>query len=193
MANPPFAGDIEESRIINKYELGFNEKGKLKSKVGRDILFIERNLNFLKPGGRMAVVLPQGRFNNTTDKQVRDYISERARILAVVGLDVNTFKPHTGTKTSVLFLQTWNDDEGKGPLCPKLADYPIFFAVSEKSGKNNSGDYVFVKSGSGLGKLDKSGHMLIDHDLHNHGGELDDGIAENFITWAEEQNFSFWK
>jgi len=65
MANPPFAGDIKESRIIHKYDLGYNEKGKPKSKVGRDILFIERNLNFLKPGGRMAIVLPQGRFNNT--------------------------------------------------------------------------------------------------------------------------------
>ena len=57
MANPPFAGDIKESRIIAKYELGKNAKGKYQSKVGRDILFIERNLNFLKPGGRMAIVL----------------------------------------------------------------------------------------------------------------------------------------
>jgi type I restriction enzyme M protein len=46
MANPPFAGDIKESRIIHKYDLGYNEKGKPKQKVGRDILFIERNLNF---------------------------------------------------------------------------------------------------------------------------------------------------
>jgi type I restriction enzyme M protein len=38
-------------------------------KVPRDILFIERNLDFLKPGGRMAVVLPQGRFNNSSDKK----------------------------------------------------------------------------------------------------------------------------
>ncbi len=89
MANPPFAGDIKESRIIHKYDLGYNEKNKPKSKVGRDILFIERNLNFLKPGGRMAIVLPQGRFNNTSDKAIREYIAERARILAVVGLHVN--------------------------------------------------------------------------------------------------------
>ena len=72
MANPPFAGDIKESRIIHKYELGYNGKNKPKPKVGRDILFIERNLNFLKPGGRMAIVLPQGRFNNTSDKDIRD-------------------------------------------------------------------------------------------------------------------------
>jgi type I restriction enzyme M protein len=51
MANPPFAGDIKESRILHQYELGFKSNGKAQSKVGRDILFIERNLSFLKPGG----------------------------------------------------------------------------------------------------------------------------------------------
>jgi len=188
MANPPFAGDIKESRIIHKYDLGYNEKNKPKSKVGRDILFIERNLNFLKPGGRMAIVLPQGRFNNTSDKMIRDYISEKGRILAVVGLHVNTFKPHTGTKTSVLFVQKWDTK-----ICPKKEDYPIFFAVSEKSGKDNSGEYVFVKNGGGQPKLDKNGHMIIDHDLHNHDNELSDGVAEKFIDWAKTEKLSFWK
>jgi len=192
MANPPFAGDIKESRIIHKYDLGYNEKNKPKSKVGRDILFIERNLNFLKPGGRMAIVLPQGRFNNTSDKYIREYISQKARIIAVVGLNVNTFKPHTGTKTSVLFVQKWNDDKTVGPLCPKVADYPIFFAVSEKSGKDNSGEYVYVKNGNNQPKLDKNGHMIIDHDLHNHDGELSDGVAEKFIEWAKSEKLSFW-
>lgn len=56
MANPPFAGDIKENTIISRYELGKNSAGKWQNKVGRDILFIERNLNFLKPGGRMAIV-----------------------------------------------------------------------------------------------------------------------------------------
>lgn len=55
MANPPFAGDIKESRMIAKYDLGKKADGKYQAKVGRDILFIERNLNFLKPGGRMAI------------------------------------------------------------------------------------------------------------------------------------------
>ena len=194
MANPPFAGDIKESRIIHKYDLGYNDKNKPKSKVGRDILFIERNLNFLKPGGRMAIVLPQGRFNNTSDKNIREYIAGKARILAVVGLGVNTFKPHTGgVKTSVLFVQKWNDNPQAGPLCPTVEDYPIFFAVSEKSGKDNSGDYVFVKNGNGQPKLDKNGHLVINHDLHNHDGELPDGVAEKFIEWAKSEKLSFWK
>ena len=187
MANPPFAGDIKESRILHQYDLGLKDGGKAQSAVGRDILFIERNLNFLKPGGRMAIVLPQGRFNNTTDKYIRDFIAEHGRILAVVGLHGNTFKPHTGTKTSVLFVQKWDDT-----LCPKVEDYPIFFAVSEKGGKDTSGDYVYVKNGNGQYKLDKNGHLIVDHDLHNHGGELPDGMAEAFMEFAKKEHLSFF-
>lgn len=180
MANPPFAGDIKQSRILNQYELGKKPNGKPQNKVGRDILFIERNLDFLKPGGRMAIVLPQGRFNNTSDKYIREFIAERARILAVVSLHGNTFQPHTGTKTSVLFLQKWDDE-----LCPREDDYPIFFAVSEKGGKDNSGDYIHLKNEDGLGELDKNGHLIIDHDL--------DDIAKTFISWAKDEEFSFWR
>ena len=188
MANPPFAGDIKESHILHQYHLGFKANGAPHTKVGRDILFIERNLDFLKPGGRMAIVLPQGRFNNTSDKHIRDFIADRARILAVVGLHVNTFKPHTGTKTSVLFVQKWDDE-----LCPKVDDYPIFFAVSEKGGKDNSGDDVYLKNEDGKDKLDRNGHLIVNHDLHSHNGELPEGIAEAFIEWAKDEKLSFWR
>ena len=188
MANPPFAGDIKESRILHQFDLGFKGNGKSHNKVGRDILFIERNLDFIKPGGRMAIVLPQGRFNNTSDKHIRDFIAEHGRILAVVGLHGNTFKPHTGTKTSVLLVQKWHDE-----LCPRIENYPIFFAVSKKGGKDNSGDYIHVKNNNGQYKLDKNGHLIVDHDLHNHAGELPDGIAEGFIQFAQQQHFSFWR
>ncbi len=193
MANPPFAGDIKESRILHQYSLGFKGNGKVQTRVGRDILFIERNLDFLKPGGRMAIVLPQGRFNNTSDKYIRDFIAAHARILAVVGLNNNTFKPHTGTKTSVLFVQKWNDDSAAGPLCPKMDDYPIFFAMSEKGGKDTSGDYTYLEDSDGNYRLDKNGHLIVGHDLHNHDGELPDGIAEAFIEWAKGENLSFWR
>ena len=183
------------SYIINNHENDFKDenKNKMKSKVGRDILFIERNLDFVRPGGRLAIVLPQGRFNNTSDKDIREYIAKKARILAVVGLDVNTFKPHTGTKTSVIFLQKWNDDNSdKRYYCPQVEDYPIFFAVSEKSGKDNSGEYVYAKDENGRLKLDKHGHYIVDHDLHNHEKDLPDGIAEAFIDFAKSEKLSFW-
>lgn len=213
MANPPFAGDIKESRILARYELSKNANGKVQNKVGRDILFIERNLNMLKSGGRMAIVLPQGRFNNSTDKYIRDFISERARILAVIGLHGNVFKPHTGTKTSVLLLQKWDDK-----LCPKVEDYNIFFATMSKPGKDNSGDKIYYSV------LDYNEHLVVEHDLFNPHLEGDepikqkdeseedfkireteyikrkikydeiqnDGIAEAFIEFAKYEDFSFW-
>ena len=188
MANPPFAGDIKEIRLLYQYQLGVRENNRVQSKVGRDLLFIERNLDFLKPGGRMAIVLPQGRFNNTSDKHIREFIAKRGRILAVVGLHGNTFKPHTGTKTSVLFVQKWDKK-----MCSEKDNYPIFFAVSEKGGKDNSGDYVYLKDGIGQNKQDSNDHLIVDHDLHNHDGELPDGIAEAFIEWARNENLSFWR
>ncbi|MFM8299225.1 MAG: N-6 DNA methylase [Microcystis aeruginosa] len=194
MANPPFAGDIKEPRMIARYDLAKKPNGKWETKVGRDILFIERNLDFLKPGGRMAIVLPQGRFNNSSDKNIRDFIAERCRILAVVGLHGNTFKPHTGTKTSVLLVQKWNDDPKIGALCPRQDDYNIFFATMQKSGKDNSGEKVYVKGSDDSGDflLDKHNHWIVDHDLFNHDGLTEDGIAEAFIEFAKKENLSFF-
>ncbi len=221
MANPPFAGDIKESRILAKYELGKKSNGKYQTKVGRDILFIERNLDFLKPGGRMAIVLPQGRFNNSSDKNIRDFIAERCRILAVVGLHGNVFKPHTGTKTSVLFVQKWDNK-----LCPKVEDYPIFFATMQEPSKDNSGDKIYLRKKDFPDKfkikpevadpvqgemelqdsvvhyvatpkdldeyvLDSHDHLIVKHDLYNHDGKTQDGIAEAFLEFAKKENLSF--
>jgi Type I restriction-modification system methyltransferase subunit len=188
MANPPFAGDIKEQQILAKYELAKNAAGKWQNKVGRDILFIERNLNFLKPGGRMAIVLPQGRFNNSSDKYIRDYIAEHCRILAVIGLHGNTFKPHTGTKTSVLFVQKWDEK-----LCPKKNNYPIFFATMRKSGKDTSGEKIFVIDKETMEPiLDNHGHLIVEHDLFNHDGLTQDGIAEAFQEFAKREKLSFF-
>lgn len=189
MANPPFAGDIKEKTIISHYELGKNSKGKWQNKVGRDVLFIERNINFLKPGGRMAIILPQGRFNNSSDKYIRDFITEKCRVLGVVGLHPNTFKPHTGTKTSVLFVQKWDSI-----LCPKVDDYNVFFATMQEPGKNNSGDKIYVKNKlNNENLLDSHGHLIVKHDLYNHEGLTQDGIAEEFIKFAKNENLSFWR
>ena len=193
MANPPFAGDIKQSDMLSPYELGHKANGKLESKVGSDLLFIERNLDFLRLGGRMAVVLPQGRFNNASDKRVREYIAERCRILAVVGLHLNTFKPHTGTKTSVLFVQKWNDDASNPQYhCPKVADYPIFFATQQKAAKDNSGDKLIATDADGKLLRDSHGHWVIQHDLFNHDGLTADGIAEAFAEFAAKEKLGFF-
>ncbi len=187
MTNPPFAGEITDAGLLRQYEFA-KKNGKLKSKMERHLLFIERSLDAIRPGGRIAIVLPQGVLNNTNMKWVREWLFKKARILAVVGLCQNTFKlpapaKGAGTKTSVLFLQKWAENERPSK------DYPIFMAVSKKPGKDNSGEYIFVdeegrriRSQQGLFK----GHKIrLDDDL--------DEIAEAFVKFAKEQKFSFWE
>ena len=193
MTNPPFAGDISDSRILHLYEMAklwkaidleslgdeatreayadspfrhaFKESGKWSQNQSRDLLFVERNFQFLKPGGRMAIILPQGRFNNLSDARLRHFIAEHGRIVAVVGLHANTFKPHTGTKTSVLFVQKWNDDPSAKNYCPRSDNYPIFFATSEQGGKDNSGEYIYLKDADGEKLHDLFNHEIVDQDL----------------------------
>lgn len=176
LTNPPFAGENPDLGLLRQYELAKKE-GKLRNNVERHILFIERSLDAVRPGGRLAIVLPQGVLNNTNMEYIRDWLIGKARILAVVGLDVNTFKPHTGTKTSALFLQKWTESE------KPLKDYPIFMAVSKKSGKDSSGEYVYKKDASGNYVHDTEGRKVLDHDL--------DLIAEEFIKFAKKERFNF--
>jgi type I restriction enzyme M protein len=115
LANPPFAGEMKDRKMLVRYELAkpaLKRAGDDKApKEERDVLFIERILKMLKPGGRAAIVLPQGKFNNSSLAFIREWILKKARLLAVVGLHPNTFKPHTGTKTSVLFIQKYTPEQ----------------------------------------------------------------------------------
>ncbi|MBC1218367.1 N-6 DNA methylase (plasmid) [Trichormus variabilis ARAD] len=115
LANPPFAGEIKDRKMLVHYDLAkpsLKRAGDDKApKEERDVLFIERILKMLRPGGRAAIVLPQGKFNNSSLAFIREWILKKARLLAVVGLHPNTFKPHTGTKTSVLFVQKYTEQQ----------------------------------------------------------------------------------
>jgi len=73
-----------------------------------ELLFIERCLDLLEPGGRLGIVLPEGVFNNTNglNVRVREFVENRARINAVVSLPAETFKSSgADVKASLLFLQ----------------------------------------------------------------------------------------
>ena len=115
LANPPFAGEMKDRKMLVHYDLAkpaLKRAGDDKApKEERDVLFIERILKMLRPGGRAAIVLPQGKFNNSSLAFIREWILRKARLLAVVGLHPNTFKPHTGTKTSVLFVQKYTEQQ----------------------------------------------------------------------------------
>lgn len=110
LANPPFAGEMKDKKMLSQYDLAKPALKRAKDKTAkeeRDVLFIERIIKMLRPGGRAAIVLPQGKFNNSSLAFIREWILRKARLLAVVGLHGNSFKPHTGTKTSVLFIQKY--------------------------------------------------------------------------------------
>lgn len=114
LANPPFAGELKDKKMLQHYELAIPALRRAKDKQPkeeRDVIFIERIINLLRPGGRAAIVLPQGKFNNSSLAFIREFILHKARLLAVVGLHGNTFKPHTGTKTSVLVIHKYNKQE----------------------------------------------------------------------------------
>ena len=212
LTNPPFAGKVtgkSQLAAFDLYELALtgglrddeedeteeesedapteSKKRNKKSVSGmkRDILFLERCLDLLRPGGRIAIVLPQGNLNNLGTRGLRDYIARRARLLAVVGLPYNTFKPFTNTKTSVVFLQKWGNIAGD-----PIQDYDVFMAVSQQSGKDNSGRYTYKTDEDG-NYVDENGIPItesgrppaVDHDM--------DEIADAFVAWGKGQGFPF--
>jgi len=86
--------------------------GRKLGKVKTEILFIERCLSLLKPGGRMGIVLPEGIFNNPSLAYVREFCEDRARIMAVVSLPQDAFMSSgASVKASLLFLHKFTDKE----------------------------------------------------------------------------------
>jgi type I restriction enzyme M protein len=142
LTNPPFGASVKEREkpYLASYELG----GKLKrrNRQNTEILFIERCLDFLKPGGRMGIVLPDGILTNSSLQYVRDFVNGKAQILGVVSLPQTAFKrpaskgsgdSGSGVKASLLFLRKKKDDEN----LPK--NYPIFMAIAEHIGYDATG------------------------------------------------------
>lgn len=84
------------------------------SSIKTEILFIERCLSLLKPGGRMAIVLPEGVFNNPSLAYVRQFAEDRAYISAIISIPQETFvSAKAFVKTSLLFLNKFTEDESK--------------------------------------------------------------------------------
>jgi type I restriction enzyme M protein len=146
--NPPFAGDISADATLSRYTLAFKErKGKRQrvNKLARDKMFVERCLLFLKPGGRMAIVLPRGTLKNYNDERVRRFILQRAEVIGAVSLSGSMFKPFTNTKTCILFLKKRESEVHDISKLPPKA--PMVFGVSTAPGKDRSG--VLIKDEQG--------------------------------------------
>ncbi|HMT09746.1 MAG TPA: N-6 DNA methylase [Pyrinomonadaceae bacterium] len=96
--------------IASLFKLPKSDKAKIKT----EILFIERCLDLLKPGGRLGIVLPEGIFNNPSLEYVRNFTEDRAFIRAVVSLPAETFMSSgASVKCSLLFLTKFTDKEKK--------------------------------------------------------------------------------
>lgn len=94
--------------IASLFDLPKSDKAKIKTEV----LFIERCLDLLKPGGRMGIVLPEGIFNNPSLGYVREFTEDRAFLRAVVSLPPETFiSSGASVKCSLLFLQKYTEEE----------------------------------------------------------------------------------
>jgi type I restriction enzyme M protein len=170
LTNPPFGtqGKITNSKLLAKYELGYkwNKYGKdyikscnvLNGQVP-EILFVERCLHLLRPGGRIGIVLPNGHFENSSLEYLRIYIKDKANILGVVFLPQETFIPYgTGVKASLLFLQKKNGEE--------INNKQVFFGKITKTGYagNKNGTPIYKKNKYG-NVLNNKGKKIIDEDF----------------------------
>jgi len=156
--NPPFGAKVEVDRSISRrYELGHNPvkdaygnylfNGTEKSSEAPEVLFIEQCYNFLKPGGKMAIVLPDGILGNPNTEPVRAWILERFKLLASVDLPVETFLPQVGVQASLLFLQKKTAEEKLIAVADE--NYDVFMAIVEAVGKDRRGVPVYVRDEDG--------------------------------------------
>lgn len=137
--NPPFGTKVEvDQEIAERYEL--NSKAP-------EVLFIEACYNFLKPGGKMAIVLPDGILGNPNTESVRLWILKHFKLIASVDLPVETFLPQVGVQASLLFLQKKTDAEMLVPI--EDEDYDVFMAIVEQVGKDRRGVPVYEKDDDG--------------------------------------------
>lgn len=140
--NPPFGAKVKvDAEIAEKYFLS-------KYSDAPEVLFIEACYNLLKPGGKMAIVLPDGILGNPNTLPVREWILENFKILASVDLAVEAFLPQVGVQASLLFLEKKTDLQ-RNIANEGSEDYDVFMAIAEKLGKDRRGNPIYVRDEDG--------------------------------------------
>ena len=119
ITNPPFGSTIRqtEQAYLKTYQLGKKDEDWLAVKAqpettrenqSTEVLFIEQDYKFLKPGGFLAIVIPDGILTNSSLQYLRNLIEDWFRIVAVVSMPQTAFSANgAGVKSSVMFLQKW--------------------------------------------------------------------------------------
>jgi type I restriction enzyme M protein len=163
MTNPPFGSNIPvtELNILRQFELAKSwkpeEGGKYfaptgwQGSVAPEVLFLERCLDWLKPGGRMGIVLPDGILGNPGDEYIRWWLLRHCWVLASVDLPVEVFivEANVNILTSLLFLKKKTDEEIRAADLGQKVDYPVFMAVAEKVGFDRRGNTIYKRGPDG--------------------------------------------
>ena len=133
ITNPPFGSAVKqtEKSYLHQYKFGNKDVSWLDTKnsavqnrdtQNTEVLFIEQDYNFLKEGGFLAIVIPDGILTNSTMQYVRDSIEEWYRIVAVVSMPQTAFTATgAGVKSSVLFLRKWSAEQTEKIRSKKLS------------------------------------------------------------------------
>lgn len=180
VTNPPFGtkGKVDDPRILAAFP---HVAGERKRQVP-DILFIERIVQLLRPGGRAGIVLPYGDLANSSLSYVRDFIRSTCHLFATVSLPPPTFKPaENSVRAAVLFVRKWPKKER-----PKR--YPTFRAISQKIGYDMHERVIYRKDMRGF-YLDRQGRTIPPERAKDPLWLATHGIVEEDITDIIEQ----WK
>lgn len=164
--NPPFGAKVKvDPEISQDYFLS-------QYSVAPEVLFIEACYNYLKEGGRMAIVLPDGILGNPNTLKVREWILNKFKLLASVDLPVETFLPQVGVQASLLFLQKKTQQEINLANAGK-EDYDVFMAIVEKVGKDRRGTPIYIRDEDGAEILfEEVKHYLINGEERKRSDKL---------------------
>lgn len=139
LTNPPFGAKvlINEKKYLKDYQLGLNN-GKERAAQSTEVLFIERCFEYLKEGGRMAIVLPDGILTNATLQYVRDFIMNNFKINAIVSIPQTAFSHYgAGVKCSLLFLTKSTKNKENDDIFMAQAEYVGYDATGREIEQND--------------------------------------------------------
>ena len=173
ITNPPFGSrlPIDDPHILDQFDLAKEEAAMPRTAMPPEQLFVERCLALLKPGGRMAIVLPDSILSNPGLAFVRRWVLKNAYILASVDLPREMFaKSDTATMTSILVLQKFTREEKRAVAeMGHSPDYDIFMAIADHVGWDLRGNPVYMRTPDGEELLRKDSRKVM---TRNSKGEL---------------------
>ena len=146
---------LEKVHSIRKGEKAVASAKVPQAPYSPEVLFIEQSLKWLKPGGRMGIVLPNGILGNPGDEYIRRWILRNCWVLACVEVPVEAFivEANVGILTSLLFLKKKTDTEMDAEAQGHVKEYPIFMAVAEKCGVDRRGNVLNKRNPDGSEKM----------------------------------------